>query len=108
MDDCPTGLTKFFDEEIAQRERIQKEPIRPIAFGSISSSGPSIAVLVEIEIERRCAHGATSWSFTFIAVRKHHESAIPSRRHVDQVISAIEHALAHHSRVGGNGRRTIY
>src|SRR5262245_21255905 len=97
VDDRPTGLAKFFDEVISQCQRVQEKPIRTIALASISGSGPGIAVLPKVKIEGRAAHVAIPWPLTFIAMREHHESAIPLRRQADHVVGTLVDALAHRS-----------
>src|SRR5262245_11779992 len=100
VNDRPTGLAKFFDEAISQCQRVQNKPIRTIASAAITGSGPGIAVLSKVKIEGRAAYVATPWPFAFIAMREHHESAIPLRRHADHVVGALVDTLAHRSLIG--------
>src|SRR5215510_12259179 len=103
MDDRPAGLSKLADEKLPQSEGIGDKPVRPVTGAAIARSSPGIAVLSQVEIKRRTAHGTLPGALAFIAMCEHDQPAVPAGRHADHVIGAPMRSLAQDALVCGTG-----
>ena len=91
VDDRPAGMADLAEEELAQREQILDEQVRPIFPVAIAGGRPGVAFSEDVSRERRRPDVARPHT-SLDPVGEDHEPAFPVGRHLDLVARAAKRA----------------
>jgi hypothetical protein len=91
VDDGPARARDLVQEELAERDEVLDEPVRPVLPCAIAGGGPGVTLRENVGREGRRGDDAGPRS-ALDAVGVHHEPAAPVGRHLDPVGRAAERA----------------